>query len=65
MMGTVNERRGYLYGISACLMWGVFPLFFRALESSGPFEIVANRALWSFGFALALVLLLRQWRRVR
>lgn len=61
----MTERRGYLYGVGAYLCWGVFPLYFRALDSSGPLEIVAHRAAWSFTFALILVLLLRQWRTVR
>lgn len=61
----VTERRGYLYGVGAYLMWGVFPLYFRALDSSGPFEIVAHRAAWSFAFAMLLIVLLRQWRKVR
>lgn len=63
--GQVAERNGYLYGVGAYLAWGVFPLFFRALESSGPLEIVAHRAAWSFVFALLLILALRQWGKIR
>ncbi|MDN5558453.1 MAG: EamA family transporter RarD [Ruaniaceae bacterium] len=61
----MTERSGYPYGIAAYLCWGLFPLFFRALDSSGPFEIVAHRAAWSFAFSLALVLILRQWSKIR
>lgn len=61
----MTDRRGYLYGAGAYLIWGVFPLYFRALEASGPFEIVAHRAMWSFVFATALIVVLRQWSKVR
>ena len=61
----MTERSGYPYGIAAYLCWGLFPLFFRALESSGPLEIVAHRAAWSFAFSLVLLLLLRKWPKIR
>ena len=61
----MTAERGYLYGIAAYSFWGLFPLFFRALDSSGPLEIVANRVIWSFVFAAALLLLLRRWQQLR
>src|SRR3954454_14882037 len=42
-----EERRGIVYGLSAYLLWGLFPLFFRLLDSAGPIEILAHRIVWS------------------
>ncbi len=55
-------RAGYLYGLAAYFMWGLFPLYFDLLERSGAVEIVAYRALFSFVFCLILIPVARRWR---
>lgn len=42
-----NTRAGLGYGVSAYLLWGVFPLFFPLLEPAGTIEILAQRMAWS------------------
>jgi chloramphenicol-sensitive protein RarD len=54
-------RRGYLYGLAAFGLWGVFPLYIKLLHPAGSMEILANRIVWSVLF-LALVLLLTRRR---
>jgi chloramphenicol-sensitive protein RarD len=45
---SVDERRkGLLYGATAYLLWGVFPLYFPLLEPAGTIEILAERMAWS------------------
>jgi chloramphenicol-sensitive protein RarD len=39
---------GLLYGLSAYLMWGLFPLFWPLLEPASPLEILACRILCCF-----------------
>ena len=34
-------RRGYLYGLTAYLLWGVFPLYFKLLRPASPLAILA------------------------
>ena len=57
-------RRGYLYGLSAYLCWGFFPLYFKALRPAGPVEILAHRVLWSVVFVAGILVLLHGWRRI-
>ncbi len=57
-----DERRGYLYGIATYTMWGFFPLYFKLLRPSSPFEILAHRVLWSAVFISLLLLAMRNWR---
>ncbi|HSO63707.1 MAG TPA: EamA family transporter RarD [Ornithinibacter sp.] len=52
-------RRGTAYGFLAYGIWGLFPLYFAALEPSGAWEILAHRILWTLAFC-ALVLLVRR-----
>jgi chloramphenicol-sensitive protein RarD len=42
-----RTRTGTAYGLSAYLLWGLFPLYFRALEPGGAFEILTHRILWT------------------
>ena len=48
--------RGTLLGLAAYGIWGLFPLYFHALEPAGAWEILAHRILWTLVFC-ALVLL--------
>ena len=56
-MATANPRRGYILGLSAYIIWGLFPLYFKAIQSVPALEIIVHRALWSalFGALLLLV----------
>ena len=36
-----------IYGVSAYLLWGLFPLYFPLLEPAGTAEILASRMVWS------------------
>jgi chloramphenicol-sensitive protein RarD len=52
-------RSGIFYAASAYALWGVFPLYFKALGGVNPFELVIHRVVWSAVF-LALVLAVRR-----
>lgn len=54
--GSDERRLGLLYGTSAYLLWGVFPLYFPLLEPAGTVEILAQRMAWSL---VTVVLVLR------
>ncbi|MDH1263108.1 EamA family transporter RarD [Pseudomonas sp. GD03944] len=56
-MATANPQRGYILGLSAYIIWGLFPLYFKAIQEVPSLEIIVHRALWSalFGAALLLV----------
>lgn len=60
-----DHRAGLSYGLAAYGLWGLFPLYFQFFGRSGPFEVVAHRALWSLGFCLILLTVLRQWGHLR
>nr|WP_290126843.1 EamA family transporter RarD [Cutibacterium avidum] len=51
-------------GIALYLMWGFFPLYFRLLERSGAFEIIAHRVVWSFAFCAILLTIGKGWHRL-
>jgi chloramphenicol-sensitive protein RarD len=49
---------------AAYLIWGAFPLYFRALAAVTPAEVLAHRIAWSALFMAALVTVLRRWPSV-
>ncbi|MFT3759758.1 EamA family transporter RarD [Thauera sp.] len=50
-----ERRRGILATLSAFSIWGLSPLYFKAIGSIPPFEIVAHRILWSLLFLAGLL----------
>jgi chloramphenicol-sensitive protein RarD len=60
-----EEQKGYLYGFIAYALWGFFPIYFKLLQPASPFEILAQRILWSLAFVALLLTALRGWRFVR
>ncbi|MDG5469045.1 EamA family transporter RarD [Deltaproteobacteria bacterium IMCC39524] len=59
-----NSRIGVLLGLTAYLIWGSFPVFFKALEGAAPLEIVCHRIFWSVVFLFILVTCRRQLGQV-
>lgn len=55
-------RSGIIYAALAFLCWGLFPIYFHALDEVPPLQILAHRVLWSLGFLLIVLLLRRQWK---
>jgi chloramphenicol-sensitive protein RarD len=62
---VTESRRGFLLGIAAYGIWGLFPLYWPLLEPAGAVEILAHRILWSCLTMGLLVLLLRRTSTVR
>ncbi|WP_417554510.1 EamA family transporter RarD [Microbacterium sp.] len=60
-----TKSAGTLYTIGAYLLWGVFPLYFIALDPTGPFEVVAWRLLLTLVFCALLLSVTRGWQRLR
>lgn len=58
-------RAGVLFALGAYGIWGVLPLYFRALGPVPPTQMVAHRICWSLLFVGALLTLRRAWPEVR
>jgi len=56
-------NRGIAYAAAAYLLWGVFPIYFKALQRVAPLEILGHRIVWSLAVCALLLLALRrlQW----
>lgn len=54
-------NKGMLYAIAAYAMWGLFPLYWKALQHVPALEILSHRMTWSLLFVLILLLLRGRW----
>jgi chloramphenicol-sensitive protein RarD len=62
---AAHPRTGFVLGLLAYGLWGVLPIYFKALAAVPPVDIVAHRVLWSLPFLLLIIALSRGWRKVR
>jgi chloramphenicol-sensitive protein RarD len=65
---TTSAQRQQSAGVAAAaaayLIWGLFPLYFHALQGVPAGEVLAHRVAWSALFMAALVTALRRWPTV-
>jgi chloramphenicol-sensitive protein RarD len=52
---------GVIYGASAFIIWGLSPIYWKALGSVPSLEIVLHRVIWSFFFLMILIALRKRW----
>lgn len=57
----MKVNRGILLGAAAYTLWGLLPVYWKALQAVPAQQILANRMVWSLGFVLFILAVRRQW----
>ena len=57
VMANEDTLAGFLYALTAYLLWGGLPIYLKLVAHIPPLEVVAHRALWSLPIA-AIVLII-------
>jgi len=52
-----KNKTGLLFGVSAYVLWGAFPLYWPLLEPASALEIVSHRAVWTLVFCTIILAL--------
>ena len=52
-----QHKAGLLFGVSAYVLWGAFPLYWPLLEPATALEIVSHRAVWTLVFCLIILII--------
>jgi chloramphenicol-sensitive protein RarD len=60
-----DVRSGFLLGLAAYGLWGILPVYFKAIAAVPAFDIVAHRVIWSLPFLALLITFSRGWSKVR
>ncbi len=58
-------KKGVWLAIGAYTIWGLFPIYWRLLETIPAVQLVAHRIVWSFLLLAILLTLVQQWHAFR
>lgn len=59
------NNKGVWFAVGCYAIWGLFPIYWKQLQTVPAVQIVAHRLAWSLIFLLVLVILQNQWRGFR
>ncbi len=57
----MRANRGILYGVVAYTLWGLLPIYWKALQGVPADQILANRMVWSLAFVGLILAIRREW----
>ena len=60
-MNDSQPAAGVLFAFGAFLIWGLGPLYWKALDQVGALEIIMHRIIWSFVFLFPIIVASRRW----
>lgn len=55
-----DSLRGFLFALTAYIMWGFLPFYMKAVAHIPPSEVISHRILWSIPVAGGLLLIMRR-----
>jgi chloramphenicol-sensitive protein RarD len=58
-------NKGIWYGIGAYLAWGVFPIYWKWLDTVPAIQIISHRIIWSFVLLAIVIIITRQGKAFR
>ncbi|WP_223671064.1 EamA family transporter RarD [Kangiella shandongensis] len=53
--GQQNPKAGYIFALGAFMIWGLAPIYFKAVQEVSPLEILAHRVAWSVPVVLLIM----------
>lgn len=59
------QRDGVLTALIAYVLWGVFPVYFKLVQTVPPTEVLVHRIVWAVPFGALILHVRRQWPEVR
>lgn len=60
-----TTSKGIITALSAFLIWGCFPFYFKQLGNYNAIEIIGHRIVWTFCCLLIVLIVNRRWSWVR
>jgi len=55
------KKSGVLCAVGAYALWGLLPIYWKAVQTVPAFEILCHRMAWSFVFVVLLLIWKRRW----
>jgi len=60
-----DTTKGTITTISAFFLWGIFPVYWKALQHVSSTQILAHRVIWSLVFILIVISVQRRWKEAK
>jgi chloramphenicol-sensitive protein RarD len=60
-----DSPRGFAFALTAYLLWGLLPIYMKALAHISPAEVIAHRVIWSVPIAGLVLLVLGRTQEIR
>jgi len=61
-----NEKtKGVLYAVTAYILWGILPIYWKLINSVSSIEILSNRIVWAFVFTILIIVVTKQWSELK
>lgn len=58
-------KQGLFFAFAAYFMWGLAPIYFKALDGIGAVDILLHRVVWSFAFILLIIMLVTGFGKLK
>lgn len=62
---VVDLNKGVIYAASAYILWGLFPIYWKALQDVPSLQILAHRIVWSLVFVGLILTVRHNWSWLR
>jgi len=59
-----NSRNGAISALSAYILWGFAPIYFKLLTEISAGEILMHRVIWSTVFLLLMIIAMKKWSQL-
>lgn len=59
-----QTQAGLFYAISAFVLWGLVPIYFKAVVTVSEFEVLSHRIIWSVVLLFIFLVLTKQWKTI-
>ncbi|MBI9112582.1 EamA family transporter RarD [Maridesulfovibrio ferrireducens] len=59
-----RTREGLIFAVSAFIMWGLLPIYWKTLKEVPPLELLCHRVVWSFFFLAVVLSFKKRWAEV-
>ncbi|MEJ8308448.1 EamA family transporter RarD [Agrobacterium larrymoorei] len=60
-----DSARGFVYALTAYLLWGFLPLYMKAVAHISPLEVIVHRVVWSVPIAAIVLIALGRTAEIR
>ncbi len=60
-----DSARGFVYALTAYILWGFLPFYMKAVAHISPFEVIVHRVVWSVPIAAMVLMVLGRTAEIR